>query len=111
MDAPLRTVLPRVTAAMLAEFYGDSEPCRPARLVLDNDDANGRELSDWLLGLAEDIGVPLVSAVGVHGRDIELVLNSIAHGGLVSQCTDSRLLDAEVLRRIVAHTTAQVYEL
>jgi alcohol dehydrogenase class IV len=111
MDAPLRTVLPRVTAAVLAEFYGDIEPCRPARLVLDNDDANGKELSDWLLGLAEDIGVPLVSAVGVHGRDIELVLNSIAHGGLVSQCTDSRLLDAEVLRRIVANTTAQVYEL
>jgi hypothetical protein len=111
MDAPLRTVLPRVLSALLSQLYADHAPCAPAPIVLGKDDASGSDLSLWLLRLAEDIGVPLVAAVGVHDREVSGVLEPVLNGGLISHCTDPRLLNADALRTVIAETISQRYEL
>lgn len=114
LDAPLRTILPRVTAATLAELDlvgGSDVACRVASLVLQNEDASGAELSHYILSLAEDIGVPLVDAVGVHAVDMEDAVQTVMSGGLVSPSADSRLLSRDALSHIVLKMTEQMLEL
>jgi alcohol dehydrogenase class IV len=116
LDAPLRTVLPRVTAALANEVTilngrDAAKPCPAANVVLGRENATGKELCHFLLSLAEDIGVPLVDFVGVSVKGLERAVATVMRGGLVTPCGDPRLLTADALSHVVFETTEQQFEL
>lgn len=114
LDAPLRTLLPRVMAAAVTEMdtVGLCDVAsRAASIVLEKENATGADLSHYLLSLAEDIGVPMADVVGVHAIDMENAVQTVISGGLVSACADSRLLTRDALSHIVLQMTEQVFEL
>jgi alcohol dehydrogenase class IV/quinol monooxygenase YgiN len=116
LDAPLRTILPRITASVAAELpllhgASGSGTCRAAACVLGREDATGPDLCRYLLSLAEDIGVPLAEFVGVTAGGLERAVEDVLTGGLVSPCADPRLMSPDALSHIVLQMTEQAFEL
>lgn len=114
LDAPLRTILPRVVAALL-EVMDDagmgSKTARPAQVMFGRTEVSGYDLVKWLLMTAEDIGTPLVAEKGIFAEDAARAAAAVVQGGLVSTCADSQLLDADLLERVVIRCVGQTYEL
>jgi alcohol dehydrogenase class IV len=112
LDGPLRIIVPRVTAAVASALYRASPaPCLAAQVVVGRENATAKDLSHWILSLAEDIGVSLVGEIGVRASDAERVVIAVGQGGLLTQCADPRLSVPEVLLDVVLETTAQEYQL
>jgi alcohol dehydrogenase class IV len=112
LDGPLRIIIPRVSAAIASELHEISPgPCLAAQIVVGREDASSADLSRWILNLAEDIGVMLVGDIGVHASDVERVVQAVRHGGLLTECADSRLVSPTALTSIVLRTNAQTFEL